>query len=336
MIPKRPKLEQQLQALEAVIRQDSGAAERGVEVLASALASRNGLLIAPAARYLAMNDPEPHAPAMRTALAELFELGYKDDPGCEGKYELLAALAAFNGNQEGALWRGLRFHQWEPVWANPGATDPLDRGPVDTAGRVRGFCLGQLLRRNHRDAPYEVLTLLRDARPEAREMAVEGAAMLPGREAELLLRYKILEGDTDPRVIYTCFEQLARVAPAQSLDFFEEILRDGQDIEFEAAAIAVGATRDEHALAILSRAREGRLDLERTPVLLRAIGLIRSEEAFDYLLAVLRSESHGAARAAIEALSVWQDDSVRSEAIRQAAQDNGSDLVLAKFRAVFG
>ena len=85
-----------------------------------------------------------------------------------------------------------------------------------------------------------------------------------------------------------------------------------------------------------------RSDLKIPPVLyeslsiflLLAIGLVRSEESFNFLLAVVRDEGRSTALRALEALAIYAVEERRREQIREAVEAFGDAKVREAFAAM--
>jgi HEAT repeat protein len=103
-------------------------------------------------------------------------------------------------------------------------------------------------------ALVELTALLNDSDAAARMGAVRAIACGNPREAELLLRSKALAGDAEPQVLGECFTGLLGVEPDESLKFVAGYLTHADEAVRELAALALGESRLDAALAPLKEA----------------------------------------------------------------------------------
>jgi hypothetical protein len=320
---RKSRLDDDLKGLEELRRDPP--AEAPVAVLEAALSSRHGLLIAKAATIIREQRYGGFGGALESALGKLLEAAWSHDPGCEAKCAIVEAMGELGLRSEDLWLRGIRHQQMEPVWGKS----------IDTAGRLRGLCLHELAAVRHPDAPYEIVRLLHDKEPEARETAAEAAGMLPQIAAELLLRHKILSGDAEARVTLMCFEQLAAIAAAESMDFFAEQLQSEAADIFEGAALAIASSHQPTAFPLLSEAFERRMEPRDRTLLISAIALLRSDDSLAFLLTVIEDGATTYARAAVKALTIWQGHDDRVAQIKAAVESRGDREVLAMWRETF-
>jgi hypothetical protein len=86
----------------------------------------------------------------------------------------------------------------------------------------------------------------------------------------------------------------------------------------EGAAFVLGESRELQAFNILCDHWENSINHEFKVMLLFPIALTRCDEAFEFLLDVIRYEHHDKAAAAVKALKIYDDDHDRRESIYQA------------------
>ena len=154
-------------------------------------------------------------PALLAAYARFLERPAKLDPSCIAKKAIARALVGLDCNDAAFYIAGLRYRQPEPVWG----------GTVDTAVDVRCSCAMGLVASGHPRALLELTEVLNDAEPQARAGAVRAIACGNPREAELLLRGKVLAGDEEPAVVGECFTALLAVEPEESLAFVARYIK---------------------------------------------------------------------------------------------------------------
>ena len=96
--------------------------------------------------------------------------------------------------------------------------------------------------------------------------------------------------------------------------------RSAVDLEVaEAAALALGESRQEAAFAPLRACFEDRIDdCRRTCAV--GLAMLRREEAHEYLLSAIEEASEGEARAALEALAHYRHDEALVARLRAAVE----------------
>lgn len=258
-----------------------------------ALRSTTGLLVAAACRHVAEH------PALATelpgAFARLCEQPIKRDPTCRGKVAVARALHELERWEDEVFARGVRFVQLEPAFG----------GPVDTAAELRGVC-GLAYAHFLRPEALEVLAeLLADREPAARVAAAQGIGDAGRTDGGALLRFKLLVGDSEPEVLAACLESVLHLGGAH--DFVAGLLARGGE-RAEAAALALGARRDDRAFEPLVAWCGESLPEPRRRVGYVALALLRSERAIAWLVAIVRDGERGDALAAAKALATFKDD----------------------------
>ena len=201
------------------------------------------------------------------------------DPGCLGKTDLARALVDLDADSFDVFFRGARCVQMEPVWG----------GQVDAAAELRAYCGMGLARSADRRAGEVLADLLADPEPAARSGAARALAASGRLGAELLLRFKSRLGDEQPGVLLDVFAGLLEMEPRSGLEPILVGLSSPDELCFEAAAIALGSSRNPRALSALVDATEqlSPWNQGRRKVLFRAISLIRGDEAAEHLVAVV-------------------------------------------------
>jgi hypothetical protein len=195
---------------------------------------------------------------------------------------------------------------------------------VDTAVGLREACALGLARTSHAEVLSALAELLADPEPRARAAAARAIGD-HGRIAAIpLLRYKALAGDEEPRVIVECLNALLHLDARGSLPFVSGLLeptsahgRTAPD-RAERAATALGESRLAEAFPVLREwyPKAAARRLGRTA--LAAIAALRRDEAFDYLLSLVREGEVPEARDAIGALAGHGDEPLRAR-LRAAA-----------------
>jgi HEAT repeat protein len=312
MAKARKTLEQELARLRALRAEPERAETR--EALAQALASPRAALLTLAGNVIGEAELSGFAPALRAAFERCLEDAVKRDPGCAAKTSLARALYRLGERAHDVYLRGVRHVQREPVWG----------GSVDTAVELRGVCALALVRTDYPDALIELADLLADPEPTARVGAAQAIAYSERDDVGLpLLRVKARLGDVEPRVTAACFSALLALAPERSLSFVTGFLRDSAESVREAALLALGESRLAAALAPLCTAAESAATAAEREVALTAIALLRSDEAWSYLLALVRDGSSGQARGALDALATYRADGKLRERVLAAVGERG-------------
>jgi hypothetical protein len=138
---------------------------------------------------------------------------------------------------------------------------------------------------------------------------------------------KALVGDPNAEVMAECFAALLRLAPAPALDFLAGFLRAGSDEIAEAAAFALGESHLPAAFSLLRTAWDEIAQAERRRALLLAIGMLRIDDAVEFLLARVSEDSQRAASDAIAALGLYaRDEAVRARLERCLEKKGGAAL----------
>jgi HEAT repeat protein len=143
-----------------------------------------------------------------------------------------------------------------------------------------------------------------------------------------LLILRVRAGDPDSEVLGACFAALLALDTEATFDFVIEHLRARDALVVEAAALALGHERPKGALAALREFVEHNV-LELRRVGLLAISMLRSEDAWAYLLELVANAPPGLAKDAIEALGVYRELADLAERAREAVarrKDQGTGL----------
>jgi hypothetical protein len=290
--------------------------------LADALRARHYRVVAKAARLAEEGLWYELVPALLAAFPRFLDKPPKTDPNCLAKKAIVRALVALDCGDVEFYRRGLGLRQPEPVWG----------GTRDTAAEVRSFCAMGLVAGGYSRALVELTTLLHDAEPEARIGAVRAVACGNPREAELLLRAKALAGDAEPPVVGEALAGLLAVAPEDAVPFVAGYLKAADEAVRELAALALGESRLDAALAPLKEAWNDVLVSESVRrALLRAAAAHRSEAAFAWLLALVADSRAALALEVIDALALYRHNAKLAERLEATLRERGDDALLARF-----
>jgi HEAT repeat protein len=284
--------------------------------LASLLKHKSNHVIAAAANVARCNQVNELVADLQSAFAELMKNPAKLDPACKALISITKALIEMDAGAAAIYFSGLKHVQKEASF-----------GPsVDAAAPLRGLCARGLARLNHPQALDEIVDLLADPEIPARVGAVQALAETAKREAELLLRLTLLRGEK-AEVMNECLTALLSLAPRHSVEFVGRFLGNDSDELREAAALALGESRQTAALPVLQQAYaiQPRQGFRRT--LLLSIALLRCDEGVEFLLARLAKESEPLAAAALDALALYAgDEAVRKQVTAILDERKSADL----------
>ena len=277
----------------------SATADRSLqnEAIQKALEDKHFRIVAKAATLAGERSLHERTADLLSAYARFLHDPVKKDPNCLAKQAIARALVALDCQDVNFFLEGIRYRQLEPVWG----------GTADTAVDLRCSCAMGLASSGYWRAIHELTALLNDSESRAREGAVRAISCCHPREAEVLLRFKVLAGDKEPEVIGECFTALLNIAADECLPLVAQFLSGTDETLRDLAALALGESRHPGALQHLRAAwDEVYVPPARRAVLLRAAALHRTEAAFDWLLSIIENDSRAHADIAVDALAVYE------------------------------
>jgi HEAT repeat protein len=305
---KRDRTQAALDRLAAEVEDPQSPKARAA--LGKALCDRSALVVAAALKIIFEHELGGFEDAMRAAFERARVDAVRSDPGCRIKMGVVRALDVLREPADELFLAGIRHVQMEPVWG----------GSQDTASALRGMCAMALVNRGHIDAMFELARLLADPERDARRAAADAiAASGDVRTGVPLLVLRIRSHEPEPEVLGACFAGLVSLDAEQTFDFVVEHLYARDPLVAEAAALALGQERPEGAFAALTEFAERSLG-ELRRVALLSIAMLRSEDAWVYLLGHVRDGSSAIARDAIEALAVYRELPSVTERVREAVK----------------
>lgn len=272
------------------------------------LRDRSRLLVARAAELAGERLIYELEPDLIAAFQRFLEDPLRRDPGCAAKGAIARALVTLDCAQAAFFVAGIGYRQLEPVWG----------GSLDTAVDLRASCAIGLAATGDARAAIYLVDLLYDPEPHVRAAAVRGVACTQTLTAQALLRSRALAGDSEPEVLGECLSALMQIAGEESLDFVARFLSAPDSELAGLAALALGESHLEMALAVL-RERWGAQPFKRPAdrALLRAAALHRSPAALDWLLEVAASGDRLSAETAVEELSAFGSNVRVAERLRE-------------------
>ena len=297
----------QLEALIAQLNQirSDPTSELGLATLSQIMASRHSIAIAQAARLVGAFEIRALMPDLVSAFDRLMVKAKDRDPGCRGKAAIADRLYRLEYADETLFLQGIRHVQWEPTWG----------AQVDTAPQLRGLCALGLVRMNYGNALIELADLLADPEIEARIGAARAISYSENPFGVALLRLRIKVGDT-PTVLGECMAALLQLSVPDTLPLAATLLHAGtkesdprEAIErAEVIALVLGESRLPAALPVLQTWWQTltHRDLRETGLL--AIAPLRQDDALQWLLQLLAEGSLRDAKAALEALRLYQQE----------------------------
>jgi HEAT repeat protein len=316
-VSARQKSQAQLDALNALDPATDRAAQN--EIIGNALRDKSSRVVAKAATLAGESHLHEREKDLLAAYARFLVDPVKRDPNCFAKGAIARALVELECQDVTFFLDGIRYLQLEPVWG----------GSVDTAIDLRSSCAMGLVASGYSRAIPELAALLADKEARARQGAARAIACGNPREAEALLRFKVLAGDAEPEVLGECFNGLLSIAPDECVPFVGAQLAHANEAVRDFAALALGESRHPAALAQLREAwDQAYVMADMRAVLIRAAALHRSEAAFDWLVSIIETGSRAQAEIAADALSVYERNAKLLERVRAALakRDDGEKV----------
>jgi hypothetical protein len=297
-MPGKSKFEDQLAALDALRQQPS---EATIDPLRKALSNRNNFVVAKAADLVRQFQLTQLTPELLTAFDRFFENPVKTDPQCWAKNAISRALATFEHQDAAVFLRGMKHIQPEPSYG----------GPSDSAGTLRATCALALVQCRsllEADLLAHLIELLGDKDKAVRAEVVRAIEQVGSPSATLLLRLRALLGphlnskllEDEPEILGACYSGILRIEGPSAIPWIARFLSDSDDAAAE-AALAIAGTHSAQGFKVLRDRFAKEADPWFCSVLLSAIALTRQDDALEFLLDQVRTESLQA-EAAIEAI----------------------------------
>jgi hypothetical protein len=310
-MPRRDPVRESVESVALAARDPESAAS--IALFRQALRGRHNLPAARAAQAAAEHQIETLVPDLTRSFSYFMSDASRRDPRCAAKIAIAEALDRLDFDDSAPFLEGLRHVQMEKTWG----------GAVDTAAPLRARSVAALVRLNHPDRYRFLADLLFDPRPEARRGAVHAAAFAGGDAAEMLLRIKVQMGDEDLSIVGDCLSALLQLAPEASVSFVGRRLQSPEPQLRGFAALALGEGRAPGGLDLLRDATLGVAHEAEFRTLALAIGLYRTDEAFDVLLELLEKKPRPLASATLETLALYRHDRDRWQRVTEIAESRG-------------
>jgi hypothetical protein len=309
-----------LESLAELLRETPTPIAAQVEQLRKSLGHRNNFIVSKAAKLVADCELFALLPDVLAAYDQFFIDAEKSDPQCWAKNALSKALVKLEHREKDAYLRGIKHHQFEPVWG----------GKSDTAGALRGTCTHALVNCpgiSDAELLAALLDPLTDTDKTVRVEAARAIAQVGGVSAALLLRLRALlaKAEPEPEVLGACFSALLSLEGAAAIPVVAKALEDEDDIAAE-AAFALADLRSPQALAVLLARHQEGADAWFAAVLLSAVALTRLPEALDFLIARIENNARDA-EGSIEALGrISLSAEIRARVEQAVEQSDSSRL----------
>lgn len=306
MSPRKDPIEEKRSRLSEA--RESPGSPASLAILRKGLSDCVSIVVAKAAEIGAELETAAIAPdlveAFHRFLAEPLE-----DKGCLAKNAIAEALIRIEHPDPDVFLAAARHVQREPVWG----------GTEDTAAWLRGLGAIGLAGCGHPRALAHLVEVLADPEKLARIGAARALGALGGREPSLLLRLKLLLGDRETEVLSECFRSLLAIEPgAEGTPFVARFLDADHEATAEAAALALGESRQPQAFDLLKRSWEEVRGRSLRQAHLVAISLLRTPTSTDFLVSLL--ERPETARGALSALGPFLYSDELRERVRRAVE----------------
>jgi len=289
------------------------------------LKNRSNLVMAKAAKIACEARVTHLVPDLAAAFHRLMKDPAKLDKGCAATSEIVGALYELDYVEPEVYLLGVHHVQME------GSFGP----PVDVAAKLRGLSAMGLARTRYPHALDEIVSLLIDDCPQARMGAVRALAANGGLAGALLLKLKILTGESDPDVLAECFSGLLASTPETSTRLVARYM-DSEDLYVaEVAIFALGSSRLPEALELLKERLGRTAGGPRRKALLLAIAMIRSEAAIELLLSLLPESTAQSAKEIIAALAIFRSNETVRTRVESAISRFADKSVHEAFRQQF-
>ena len=290
------------------------------------LRNRRNLVVAKAAVVVRELSLVALTPDLVTAFSKFMADAPRIDKRCAALTEIASALYELDYVEPEPYLAGIKHVQLE------GSYGP----PVDEAAKLRAVSAQGLLRTRHADRLSQVVQLLVDREPAARIGAVRALGVNGGEVGVLLLRFKVLTGDSEPAVMAQCFSALLAASADKSVKFVANYIDSDDEATAEAALLALGESRLPAAYSVLKEKWNRTLLMPVKRALLAAMAALKLEEPIAFLISLVESANAETAAAAVEALCIYRHNERVSESVRTAALTRKEKAIIEQHRDSFG
>jgi HEAT repeat protein len=290
------------------------------------LTHKSNLVVSKAAKLVAEQRRSEFVPDLVSAFNRFIANPAQLDKRCAALTGITEALYEMDYCEPGIYLQGLRHVQMEASFGPP----------VDAAAALRGISAQALLRTRYKDAMAAVLPLLVDREPPARIGAVRALATNGGAAGALLLRLKVLTGDSEPEVVAECFLGLLSSAPEESPRFVADFMDADDQAISDAAIWALGQSRLPAAFEALRNKWERTIARDQRMRLLSGIAMLRLESGIEFLCSIISAENETTASDASNALGTFKANSNIRAAVATAVRERRDNKLQSTFVREFG
>ena len=156
-----------------------------------------------------------------------------------------------------------------------------------------------------------------------------------GEAGLLLLRLKVLSGDSEVGVLAECFAGLLSAAPESSLPFVARYIDSPDEATAEAAMLALGESRSPAAYTRLKEKWERTIDRPARKVLLASMAASKLDEAISFLVSLIATENARTAADSLDALSIYRHNERITTGVLDAVTKRGDKTLLDHCRRDF-
>ena len=246
-----------------------------------ALTGKSNLVAAKAARLIGNALWLELTADLAFELRRLLAVTLGADKGCSAKIAIARALHQLEHDDAEVFLAGMKCIQREPVWG----------GSEDVAAELRSICAAGLAGSTYPFKLRALVDLMADPEWRAREGAIRAISALGSDAAALLIRFKVLVGDSEPDVFSTCLAGLIELEGAAALPLVESFTANRQPEEIrDAAILALGSCRRPDAAEKLTGLFSRTIDPDSRKTILLALATSRTEVASMFLEDI---ETHG-------------------------------------------
>ncbi len=296
-----------------------------IEEIRKFLAHKSNLLVAKAAKLAAQHRRSELTHDLVAAFHRFMANPAQNDKRCAALTGIAEALYEMDYCEPDIYLKGLKHIQMEASFGPP----------IDAAAALRGISAQALLRTRYKEAMSTIIPLLVDREPPARIGAVRALATNGGNTGALLLRLKVLTGDSEPEVIAECFLGLLNSAAEDSLRFVAEFLDTEDQAISDAAIWALGQSRLPAAFEPLKAHWEKTIARDQRTTILSGIAMLRLEVGIEFLCSIIETENQTTATDALNALAAFKSNSSIREAVAAAVRKRRDKNLQATFAREF-
>jgi HEAT repeat protein len=212
----------------------------------------------------------------------------KDDPGYTLARKIVEALTAFETPAKDLYLLAFRTRE---------------AAPWDRAAGLRIAAAHALSQVHYQEAVQLLVEGMIDPVPEVQAAVLRALGSIVSEATTVLLTYKLLAGDPNLDVLGACMDSLVRRDVERTIPLVSRYLRSDEDGVVQAAALALGESREPSALEPLMQAFRPHSAPRVRQTVLVAIALLREGAGVEFLLNVLKREKEAIACEAIVALA---------------------------------